>query len=131
MEYSGTNSFFIRVLLDKKYALPYRVIDALVDHFTRFAHEERALPVVWHQALLCFVQRYKNEIRAEDKEALRRLLSRQSHHRVTPEVLRELDAGRSRGQKPAAGEGAGAQSRTASHVREDPAKLAPLILMED
>ncbi|KFM26104.1 Bystin [Auxenochlorella protothecoides] len=131
MEYSGTNSFFIRVLLDKKYALPYRVIDALVDHFTRFAHEERALPVVWHQALLCFVQRYKNEIRAEDKEALRRLLSRQSHHLVTPEVLRELDAGRSRGQKPAAGEGAGAQSRTASHVREDPAKLAPLILMED
>lgn len=26
MEYSGTNSFFIRVLLDKKYALPYRVV---------------------------------------------------------------------------------------------------------
>ncbi len=26
MPYSGTNSFFIRVLLDKKYALPYRVV---------------------------------------------------------------------------------------------------------
>ncbi len=26
MAYSGTNSFFIRVLLDKKYALPYRVV---------------------------------------------------------------------------------------------------------
>ena len=57
LPYSGTNSFFIRVLLDKKYALPYRVIDALVDHFTRFKSEERVLPVVWHQALLCFVQR--------------------------------------------------------------------------
>lgn len=30
MPYSGTNSFFLRVLLDKKYALPYRVVDALV-----------------------------------------------------------------------------------------------------
>ena len=26
MEYSGTNSWFIRILLDKKYALPYRVV---------------------------------------------------------------------------------------------------------
>ena len=57
MPYSGTTSFFIRVLLDKKYALPYRVVDALVDHFVRFRREERTLPVVWHQALLCFVQR--------------------------------------------------------------------------
>lgn len=28
MAYSGTNSFFIRVLLDKKYALPYRVVSS-------------------------------------------------------------------------------------------------------
>ena len=34
MEYTGSNSIFIRILLDKKYALPYRVIDALVHHFT-------------------------------------------------------------------------------------------------
>ena len=26
MEYSGTNSFFVQVLLNKKYALPYRVV---------------------------------------------------------------------------------------------------------
>lgn len=135
MPYSGTTSFFIRVLLDKKYALPYRVVDALVDHFVRFRREERTLPVVWHQALLCFVQRrgpacvmplhafvmftylcrqevanvsvnltehlwlswdrrYKNEVRAEDKEALRRLIKAQFHYQVTPEVLRELDASR-------------------------------------
>lgn len=35
MEYSGANSIFLRILLDKKYALPYRVIDAVVDHFVR------------------------------------------------------------------------------------------------
>lgn len=33
MEYSGANSIFIRILLDKKYALPYRVVDAIVNHF--------------------------------------------------------------------------------------------------
>ena len=33
-------------------------IDGLVDHFMRFQREERQLPVVWHQALLCFVQRW-------------------------------------------------------------------------
>lgn len=53
----GVNSFFIRVLLDKKYALPYRVVDALVDHFVSFRKEERQLPVVWHQSLLTFVTR--------------------------------------------------------------------------
>lgn len=49
MEYSGANSIFIRIFLDKKYALPYRVVDALVFHFLKFQREERALPVLWHQ----------------------------------------------------------------------------------
>ena len=35
MDYSGASSIFIRTLLDKKYALPYRVIDSLVHHFLR------------------------------------------------------------------------------------------------
>ena len=35
MKYSGANSIFIRILLDKKYALPYRVIDAVVHHFVQ------------------------------------------------------------------------------------------------
>ena len=36
MEYTGANSVFLRTLLDKKYALPYRVIDSTVYHFIRF-----------------------------------------------------------------------------------------------
>ena len=91
-------SFFIRVLLDKKYALPYRVLDALVAHFLRFSDESRALPVVWHQSLLTFVQRYKQELAAADKERLRALAGTQRHYRMTPELLRELAAGQSRGE---------------------------------
>ena len=36
MPYTGANSIFLRVMLDKKYALPYRVTDALVFHFYRY-----------------------------------------------------------------------------------------------
>ena len=104
LPYAGTTSFFLRVLLDKKYALPFRVVDALVDHFLRFRKESRQLPVVWHQSLLCFVQRYKQEIRAEDKLLLRKLVEAQHHYQIGPEVKRELNHGRSRGENE--GEGA-------------------------
>jgi len=35
MDYNGANSIFLRILLDKKYALPYRVVDATLFHFLR------------------------------------------------------------------------------------------------
>ena len=92
LEYAGTTSFFIRVLLDKKYALPYRVLDTLVDSFLKFTHEQRALPVVWHQSLLCFVQRYKHELNKEQKKRLSKLASsHQNHYLISPEIVRELN----------------------------------------
>lgn len=54
---TGPNSVFIRVLLDKKYALPYKVVDALVFHFIRFKRDPREMPVLWHQSFLVFCQR--------------------------------------------------------------------------
>jgi essential nuclear protein 1 len=87
MDYTGPNSLFIRVLLDKKYALPYKVVDALVFHFIRLANtgmkgvrgitkeEEEKLPVLWHQSLLVFVQRRVGivrslAVRAEPRELI-------------------------------------------------------------
>jgi essential nuclear protein 1 len=58
MDYTGPNSVFIRILLDKKYALPFRVVDALVFHFIRFKSDHREMPVLWHQSFLVFAQRY-------------------------------------------------------------------------
>jgi essential nuclear protein 1 len=63
---AGPNSLFIRVLIDKKYALPYKVVDALVFHFIRLSNTYKAkragdtdkLPVLWHQSLLAFCQRF-------------------------------------------------------------------------
>jgi len=113
LPYAGTTSFFLRVLLDKKYALPFRVVDALVDHFLRFRGETRAVPVVWHQSLLCFAQRYKTVIRAEDKTRLRRLVDQQHHYLIGPEIKRELSQGRSRGEAEpdASGNGAGGNEK--------------------
>lgn len=37
------------VLLNKKYSLPYVVIDALVDYFRMFDADDRELPVLWQQ----------------------------------------------------------------------------------
>lgn len=36
MDYTGANSIFLRILFDKKYALPYRVVDSVVFHFLRY-----------------------------------------------------------------------------------------------
>ena len=42
----------LRILIRKRYALPFRVVDALVHHFCRFTLDPRDLPVLWHQCLL-------------------------------------------------------------------------------
>lgn len=90
MDYTGGNSIFIRTLLDKKYALPYRVVDAVVFHFVRFTTDDRELPVLWHQSLLTFVQRYKEDVSIEQKESLLELIRVKAHCDITPEVRREI-----------------------------------------
>lgn len=89
-EYSGASSIFIKTLLNKKYSLPAPVIGSLVRHFAGFINENGELPVLWHQAFLVFCQRYKNEIKDEAREALRLVMKKHFHHKITPEIRREL-----------------------------------------
>ncbi|CAM1511637.1 Fc.00g091500.m01.CDS01 [Cosmosporella sp. VM-42] len=114
-EGGGATNIFIKALLEKKYALPYQVIDALVFHFLRFrsidpasVHHSDAmsgvegdakikLPVIWHQSLLAFAQRYKGDVTEDQREALLDLLLTHGHSAIGPEVRRELLAGRGRG----------------------------------
>ena len=113
LESTGAVNIFIRIFLQKKYALPYKVIDALVFHFLRFRAADDAqdavmtddpsasktykLPVLWHQSLLVFAQRYRNDITEDQREALLDLLLVRGHKDIGPEVRRELLAGRGRG----------------------------------
>ncbi|KAF2838252.1 rRNA processing protein-like protein Bystin [Patellaria atrata CBS 101060] len=111
-EAAGATNVFIRVLLEKKYALPYKVVDALVFHFLRFRAVEQPddmtdigtkgfaegkLPVIWHQTLLAFAQRYRNDITEDQREALLDLVLVRGHKAIGPEVRRELLEGRGRG----------------------------------
>ncbi|CAG9997447.1 unnamed protein product [Clonostachys byssicola] len=116
-EGGGATNIFIKTLLEKKYALPYQVIDALVFHFLRFRSVDPAsvrngdamdgieregdaktkLPVIWHQSLLAFAQRYKGDITEDQRESLLDLLLSHGHSAIGPEVRRELLAGRGRG----------------------------------
>lgn len=48
------------------------------------------MPVLWHQALLTFVQRYKSDVSTEQKEALLELIKKHTHFEITNEVRREL-----------------------------------------
>ena len=97
MDYSGANSLFLRVLLEKRYALPYRVVDALVAHFCNFSLDKRELPVLFHQALLSLAQRYKEDLSPEQKQHLFILMQNQSHLKITPEIRRELANSKCRG----------------------------------
>ncbi|KAF2353862.1 Bystin, partial [Trinorchestia longiramus] len=96
MEYSGANSIFLRILFNKKYALMWKVLDAVCDHYVKFKCEHRKLPVLWHQSLLTFVQRYKNDLSQEQKDALYGLAAYHSHHAITPELRRELENSQTR-----------------------------------
>ncbi|KAI0876248.1 Bystin-domain-containing protein [Hypoxylon argillaceum] len=115
-EGGGATNVFIKTLLDKRYALPWQVVDALVFHFLRFRNTDPAsvteadvmktgeraatqakLPVIWHQTLLSFAVRYKNEITEDQRELLLDLLLSHGHSKIGPEIRRELLAGRGRG----------------------------------
>ena len=99
MEYGESNSIFLRIFFDKKYALPYRAVDAVVFHFLKFRGETRFLLVLWHQAFLTFVQRYKSHISTEQREALMELLKVQFHDKITLEIRRELQHAKCRDEE--------------------------------
>lgn len=96
---SGATSVFIRILLDKKYALPYKVLDSLVFYFMRWKSLERPLAVLEHQSMLVFAQRYKFDITPEQKDALLEVVRLKGHYSIGPEIRRELLNSASRGEE--------------------------------
>ncbi len=61
------------------------------------AFSNRSLSVLFHQSLLAFAERYRDDITEDQREALLDLLLTHGHHTIGPEVRRELLAGRGRG----------------------------------
>lgn len=90
------------MLVNKKYTLPYLAVDAVVDHFAAFRGVAGPLPLVWHQCLLAFAQRYKGDFTADQKAMFVDLLRIHGHHAIAPEVRRELASAGCRGDAPSA-----------------------------
>ena len=109
-DFKPSTTVFIRVLVEKKYALPYQTLDELVFYFMRFRNavqqdsmeieisenREPQLPVVWHKAFLAFAQRYKNDITDDQRDFLLETVRQRFHHAIGPEIRRELLAGKPR-----------------------------------
>lgn len=92
MSYQGPRFIVLRTLLDKKYALAYSVVDSVHASFLRTASEDAELTTLWHQCLLTFVQRHKEDFTAQQKEQLHVLVNKHRHHEITQEIHRELDS---------------------------------------
>lgn len=117
MDFSPPTTVFIRILIEKKYALPYQIIDNCVFYFMKFrlitdtsmmdeaeerdAKKQPLLPVVWHKAFLAFAQRYKNDITDDQRDFLLETVRQRNHKDISPEIRRELLAGTAR-QDPSA-----------------------------
>ncbi|KAK6200288.1 Bystin-domain-containing protein [Scheffersomyces amazonensis] len=113
-DFKPATTVFIRVLIEKKYALPYQTLDELVFYFMRFRNASQQqfqdsmdienngnqkgpeLPVVWHKAFLAFAQRYKNDITDDQRDFLLETVRQRFHHGIGPEIRRELLAGKPR-----------------------------------
>ncbi|QLQ79541.1 hypothetical protein HG537_0C01880 [Torulaspora globosa] len=105
LPFSPATTVFIKVLLDKKYALPYQTVDECVYYFMSFRtladgsngdNAVAVLPVVWHKAFLAFAQRYKNDITQDQRDFLLETVRQRGHKDIGPEIRRELLAGESR-----------------------------------
>ena len=103
-DFNPAATVFIRVLLEKRYALPYQTLDELVFYFMRFreaAQKEMGagfeklppLPVAWHKAFLAFAQRYKNDITDDQRDYLLETVRQRFHHAIGSEIRRELLSG--------------------------------------
>lgn len=87
MPHSPARCVFLMDLISKNYALPYRVLDGIVDHFTRYTYDDKIeLNVQWHQTLLKFCQLYTRDISSDQREALMNLIKKHPHPQITPEI---------------------------------------------
>lgn len=109
LDFNPATTLFIRVLLEKKYALPYQIVDDVVFYFMKFRHledssmavdqedqKDSVLPVVWYKAFLAFAQRYKNDITDDQRDFLLETIRQRFHKSIGPEIRRELLAGKPR-----------------------------------
>lgn len=90
MPYTPQILYFIKVLIEKKYSLPTKVVESLIQYFYSFMKDERELPVLFHQAIFSFTQIYKKDFKKDDIIKLKELMKKHNHPKLTHEIKAEL-----------------------------------------
>ena len=65
----------------------------MANAFLKHADDSSERPVLWHQSLLVFVQRYRGDLSDDLSGRILKLLKTHRHHTITHDIRRELTAG--------------------------------------
>uniref|UniRef100_A0AC34QEP1 Bystin n=1 Tax=Panagrolaimus sp. JU765 TaxID=591449 RepID=A0AC34QEP1_9BILA len=92
---NGTNFasglYFLQILVRKRYALPYQVIDKMVEYFAQTASSNESLPLLWHRTFWLFVESYANDLSGDQITLLSLLTKEKQHHYYySSEILHRL-----------------------------------------
>ena len=93
-QYNGPVGVIIKIFIDKKFALPLSVINALAQYFPKFAGQtEQKMPVLWFQTILSFAKSYRKYLSEGEKTLLKNLVRKRiKHSALSKEIVKELVA---------------------------------------
>lgn len=91
-QYNGPVGVIIKIFIDKKFALPLSVINALAQYFPKFAeNSEQIMPVLWFQTILSFAKSYRKYLSEGEKTLLKNLVKKKiKHSALSKEIVKEL-----------------------------------------
>ncbi|KAL9647135.1 hypothetical protein ABK040_004851 [Willaertia magna] len=94
LDFSSPRCMIIKSLIDKRYALPTQVIQAVVKHFTHFmsVNLTQELPSIWFQTLLDFVEYYNFQLSHGQRKHLKELVKVHKHYSMSPQIRKILNA---------------------------------------
>ena len=92
MDYTGPVGVLVKLLIDKKFALPLNVISTICNWFLEFQNKEtQVMPVLWFQTLLSFAKSYKTHLKDEQKNQLKKIVKKKfKHAQLSSEIIRIL-----------------------------------------
>ncbi|EZG55422.1 bystin [Gregarina niphandrodes] len=89
-----TNQLYYSMLrlINKKNNLPLAAVRVVAAYFISYMTKtDQIPPVIWQQAFLVFVQRWKTELNHNELEAIKKLIKVHHHTKITMEIRRELN----------------------------------------
>lgn len=91
MGFTGATAIFIKTLLEKKYALPTRVLNVLVSFFVKYEDSEVVLPVIFFQLILRVCELYSSCMDEMQKSAIKSLVKKRKHEILSPLIITAID----------------------------------------